>query len=194
LANVVTLTESPVACLTAGDWDTIAALSPDRPLSVEDLARQLQVSRATASRRIMRLRRLGVLREIAVIDLDRVLGLARSILRGSLAPSSEAFADFPDAVRNDSCVVEASILSGRQDFEITTLHSDERAAIEYADDHGDERHCRRARKHADEDVGGTVPLSDHLSSVAWMRSLARAARGDDVSGTERSTLEPSSTP
>lgn len=134
MANVITLPQNPIGSLTADDWDTIAALPVDRPLSVEDLARQLQVSRATASRKVMRLRRLAVLREIAVIDIDRALGLARSILRGSLVSSREAFADFSDAVRNDPCVVEASILSGRQDFEITTLHSDERAAIEYADD------------------------------------------------------------
>lgn len=148
MANVVTISENPVGCLTADDWDTIAALPPDRPLSVEDLARRLQVSRATASRRAMRLRRLGVLREIAVIDLDRVLGLARSILRGSLVSSSEAFADFSDAVRNDPCIVEASILSGREDFEITTLHSDELAAVEHADGfrrHAFVRACERRR-------------------------------------------------
>lgn len=148
MANVITLFDNPIGRLTADDWDTIAALPPDRPLSVEDLARRLRVSRATASRRVMRLRRLGALREIAVIDLDRVLGLARSILRGSLVSSPEAFADFSNAVRNDPCVVEASILSGRQDFEITTLHSDELAAIAYADGFGRHafvRACERQR-------------------------------------------------
>jgi len=74
--------------------------------------------------------------------------LARSIVRGSLVPSSEAFADFSDAVRKDPCVIEASILSGRQDFEIITLHSGERAAVEYADGfrrHAFVRACERQR-------------------------------------------------
>lgn len=133
MANAINLAKKPVESLTADDWDAIAALPVDRPLSVEGLARRLEVSRATASRRIMRLRRLAVLRDIAVIDVDRVLGLARSMLRGSLVSSREAFADFSEAVRNDPCVVEASILSGRYDFEITTLHPDELTAIEYSD-------------------------------------------------------------
>lgn len=173
-----------VDSLTAEDWTTISALPDDRPVSTESLATQLQVSRAAAARRIMRLRRLAVLRDVAVIELDRPLGLARSILRGGLVSSPAAFADFSEAVRHDPCVIDAAILSGRQDFEVTTLHPDETTASAYAEDfrrHSFVRSCERRRL----SVLFSRPMTDGallrpMVSPAGLRRAARAAGSSQV--------------
>ena len=130
MANRIVFDANLVESLSADDWAMIEALPVDRLPTLERLAAQLRTSRAAAGRRIARLRRLGVLRDVAVIDLDRPLALVRSLLRGRLAASPGAFAAFADAMQA-RCVVDAAIISGHQDFEVATLHDDEASALAY---------------------------------------------------------------
>jgi DNA-binding Lrp family transcriptional regulator len=124
----------PIVQMTSADRALVTALQKNSRASNRELAAHVGLAESTTHERIRRLVDGGVIRRFtAEIDPGEVGGGMQALIAVQLRPqSAEVVGRFLDAILDDPCVVDATVLSGETDVLVRVAVPSSEALREFA--------------------------------------------------------------